>query len=220
MHSEIALLLPDSSWVDQSTEKSLHICKIATFDSLSTCPSITHSVSITPDLCWNVFVHNHLISADCCSILKDLPTKITNYTILRKLLNLLQEAQLCIGNPEFVSLFKSHSKSHRMAVFVDKFAPVFDACGEIYLQTVRSSNCGYLINSNSSKSSRCPEWIKYRPNLHVRSLSSRDKKRSLTKLTDSSSHINFRYLSTPEKVTRLTNLATKNQQLSKRLHRE
>ena len=51
LHSETALLLPDSSWVDQSTEKSLYICKIATFDSLSTCPIITHLVTIMPDLC-------------------------------------------------------------------------------------------------------------------------------------------------------------------------
>ena len=132
---------------------------------------------------------------------------------MRKLLNLLQKSQLCIVNLEFASLFKSHSKSHRIAAFVNKFAPVFDACGEIYQQTVRSSNCGYLINPNSFKSSRCPGCIKYCPNLH--SLRSRDKKHSLIKLTDSSSNANFRYLSTPEKVTRLTNLATKSYSLAK-----
>lgn len=93
--------------------------------------------------------------------------------------------------------------SSEESAFVDDYFPVL-LNGQVYSRTVRTTGCELLAHE-----SKCESCKAYRSNL--RSLKSRKKQqlsRSPARRTSSSSHVNFRYLSTPEKVTRMRNCST------------
>ena len=88
--------------------------------------------------------------------------------------------------------------------------------------TVRHSECDYLTNSNDSL--RCHHCSKYRKILH--SMASRDKHSGKLSSLDNhhskttpSSHVNFRYLTSPEKVIRIHNLHDLQRLTKQRLER-
>ena len=81
---------------------------------------------------------------------------------------------------------------------LDEYAPVtFDGC--TYPQTVRSTKCEVLVSYG-----KCDACKTYLSTLRV--LFNCYKARNTESVSDSSSHSNYRYLSTPEKSQRLTKL--------------
>ncbi len=123
------------------------------------------------------------------------------------LLETLDSLKVCIGNPEerFIELCDSHhghilSPDGSVAAYKDSYCSVtFE--GVPFDSTVRASKCNLIVSGGS----KCDFCRKYRSVL--RAMDSRRKKCSpSSEKTAISSHVNFRYLSTPEKTQRLTNL--------------
>lgn len=89
-------------------------------------------------------------------------------------------------------------KDGAFSAVLDTYAPV--VCkGEMYSSTIRTVKCELL-----SSSEKCRYCTTYRATL--RKLHSRWSERSLSPLNDTSSHANFRYLNTPEKKAKVTEL--------------
>ena len=145
----------------------------------------------------------------CCSSLKKVPPKIRFPATLQQLVTKVHMLRTCAGNPDeqYLSLIdRRRGKIHRgteESAFVDNFFPV-EIDGQVYSRTVRSAKCEFLVDAV-----RCESCKHYRANL--RALSSRQNKQTLctpTKRTSTSSHVNFRYLNTPEKAKRFLNCST------------
>ena len=72
----------------------------------------------------------------------------------------------------------------------------------LYHATVRHTNCELLVHG-----AKCETCKRYRATL--RSMYNRLKKRDSEGLSSDSSHANYRYLNTPEKILRMKNLKTR-----------
>ena len=195
------LTLPDKTWVDQSTVDAIKICRIHYNQSSDSVPFITHSLTIDSDLCWTARIHNQSLSSQSCSPLKQFPSKISSSTTLNRLINTLHTGSICIGNPDFVSVVRQSINTQLSAAFIDNLS-VSDSKGTTYTETVRTSSCEMLLTSEVA--ARCSACSKYRGAL--RSIRSRQVKRltaTPTKRTAPSSHVNWRYLRTPKKTTRM-----------------
>ena len=111
----------------------------------------------------------------------------------------MNRLNVCSGHsdPHLVSMLNAKkgkvlSSDGSMAAFVDR-----------HIQpTIRTASCHLLTTSKV-----CPSCTAYRNTL--RAMYSRWTKRSKNDLSDTSSHSNERYLSTPEKVNKLKNLKTR-----------
>ncbi len=82
--------------------------------------------------------------------------------------------------------------------------------------TIRHAKCAQLL-AEDCETKRCSSCVSYRKTLHAM-LSRHDKSSSASK-TAPDSHVNYRYLSTPEKVERLSRLHTLQRQTNLRLQR-
>ena len=109
-----------------------------------------------------------------------------------------------MGNPDeqFLSLMDQRKGKIRKgttdSAFIDSFFPIC-VDGEKHERTVRAASCEMLVHEQ-----KCSSCKGYRANL--RALASRGKQQAATtptKCTNASSHVNFRYLNTPEKTARL-----------------
>ena len=191
VHTNIKL---PASWFDHtiSSDDSIRLFKVVDILSSSVEPLvITHSIIVHADLSWKVFVQNHEVKR--CSSLANIPL-----TIVHKL-------HVCAGQPDskfftFVESKKGKlcNKSGSVAAFGDHYAPV-SLNGEMFQSTVRTTNCELLVHGE-----RCKPCFLYRKTLRV--LHDRWCKRNSDELSSSSSHANNRYLNTPEKLAKVTNL--------------
>ncbi|SMN01738.1 hypothetical protein SPONN_7 [uncultured Candidatus Thioglobus sp.] len=210
-----ACVLPPS-WSDQLTGNKLTLTKVE-----ETRPEhgaeILSCVSIESDLSWKVFVYGKEVAIQSCSLLRSFGDKI-NSSSLPALLGVVDRSNICEGNYEdhFVSLVELRKGAIKSAngvvsAYVDDSVP---ACGDgdICTKTVRSSNCELITDQN-----KCNKCIAYRKNL--RALHSRQKKESTQSKqeVEVESHTNYRYLSSPEKKSRMTNLHSKTRALGRQV---
>ena len=84
-------------------------------------PAVVRSITLHSDLNWQAHVMSKVVSRVNKTI-QSLPGKITNASILSKVLQSVQSAPISTGNPEFVELFerKDSTKSTK-AAYVDDF---------------------------------------------------------------------------------------------------
>ena len=165
-------------------------------------------------------MHGRSVAIGHCSLLKNFPKKIRSPANLQKLITTVHMLRTCAGNPDeqYLSVVDQRKGKVRReteeSAFIDDFSPV-EINGEVFLRTVRSAECEYLV-----RDARCDSCKSYRANL--RALSSRHKQQALstpTKRTSTSSHVNFRYLNTPEKAKRLANCSTEAKVAKKKVNR-
>lgn len=197
-----SLQLPNRSWCDQSTPGQIRLCKIST-TSVSVPPVITHCLTVDSSLKWSLFVHNRMVSKIKHSTLGSFPDSLTSDS-LHYLLQRIDDFNVCLGQPDrhFIDMasarkgmFKSNDGS--ISAILDEYAPL--VCNhEVYRATIRSAQCE-LVTSGV----KCKSCQMYRPTL--RKLYTRWSERS-SRLTDASSHTNFRYLNTPEKKEKVAQL--------------
>ena len=83
-------------------------------------------------------------------------------------------------------------------------------------QTVRHKSCELLVQCDTNVS-RCYACSQYRSNLRAQVC--RVNKRDIAQVSDPSSHINFRFMKTPEKDARLHELHRRESAMKKRLSR-
>ncbi len=164
-------------------------------------PRITKSITINSDLTWELFVHSNQVKK--CDALVDIPMKLNKVHFLR-LIASVEKLNVCAGHPEkkfveFVTNRKGKLLNRKgdIAATIDEFATV-KVNGELHEQTIRSANCQLLVNDQ-----KCISCTRYRRTLRV--LHSRWSKRESDEVS-SSSHVNNRYLKTPQKLTKLSNM--------------
>lgn len=194
-----------ASWFDHTTsnDESVRLFKVLDIPSSSTEPLvITHSIIIHSDLSWKVFIHNHEVKK--CSALTNVPLKVDERSV-NELINSVHRLRVCSGHPDskFLSFVESRkgklcNKSGGVVAFTDHYAPV-RLNGETFQSTVRTTNCELLVHGE-----KCKPCSLYRKTLRV--LYDRWCKRNSDELSSSSSHTNNRYLNTPEKLAKVTNL--------------
>ena len=198
LHSSIVCLQPP--WIDQTTQPitKIALCIVSDQSSGSKQPmKVTHSLTIHKDLTWEVFVLGHRVCG-AGSCLCHIPCHLSADS-LSNLLRLLEKSTICPGNPDerFVELLSSR-KGHRIEsdsgtvrAYIDDGYDVW-LNGRVFSSTVRTASCTILTGGN-----RCISCSQYRS--HLRSLHSRwvRKRKSPAKKA------NNRYLSTPQKETKL-----------------
>ena len=175
----------------------LRLCKIY-YPTDSQSPIITHYLIVYPDLSWSLTVHNCTVDLKKCIVLRNIPEHLCSDS-LNNLLQQLNNLNVCHGHfdPHFVSMFKARkgkafSSSGEVTAFLDSHVQA----------TVCTVSCHLL-----STSKVCPSCEVYRNTL--RAMYSRWSKRRVSDLSDISSHSNERYLNTPEKMKKMSNLKKK-----------
>lgn len=213
-------VLPSNQWII----KGQGMNNIAVYKT-STHPSsplvVTHSVRIQENLSWNLFVHGSQVDSLKCTLLTGIP-EILSPSSLEEFLKLLDKYNICPGNPdsgyiEMVEAKKGQLMSknrQNLIATVDSFSPVF-LNGEKYAKTVRVSTCELLVEGRKCTScvsyrnslrSMYHRWLKQKPLSPSRRLSTRSK-------------TNLRWLSTPEKSKRYSQLRTRLDAESKKIKR-
>ena len=197
------LALPNNSWCDQTSFPltAIKLCKISCQPTCSKQPLVvTHCLTVNDSLHWSLFVHDHEVKQGSCAALASIPPQL-NAIEFSHLLDMIDRLHVCSGHPDnhFVSMVSSKkgvlkSCSGSTAAILDSFAPV-QLNGEHFSETVRTSACELLVHE-----SKCPSCKSYRAVL--RAMYSRYNSRDSSRITETTSHTNERYLNTPEKKNR------------------
>ena len=203
-----SIVLPTDWSMSTDSNGCLNICKIAQVPSSSTSNqplSLSHCLTINRDLTWKLYVCGKRVDVSTCKALQSVSTTLRPASA-NTLLETLDSLNVCIGNPDehFVELCIAH-KGHILSpdgsviAFKDVYCTVMFE-GDSFDSTVRTSKCDLLVNGL-----KCENCKKYRSVL--RAMYSRQcKSNSSSERCEISSHVNYRYLSTPEINTRMTNL--------------
>ena len=133
-----------------------------------------------------------------------MPEQLTPLTFLH-LVNTVDTLRVCSGNPDdqFVDAVTSKkgvvkSKLNTIIAHLDTAAPV--TCdGTLYMSTVRRCDCEILTTDV-----RCVTCKAFRPSL--RKICLRTSGRSSSAVTDTTSHVNVRYMNTPEKREKISKM--------------
>ena len=154
------------------------------------------------DFTSNVYVYDNLAQRNQCSLLSDIPEKLQCKEDFDSLFTAVHASKVCIGNPddrfdplksERKGVFKN-ARGDRVVAYVDTKARVLDG-SKSYNETIRHSFCELLATK-----SRCTKCASYRGSL--RSMASRHISHKSTNRVSTSSRVNFRYLTSPEKSER------------------
>ena len=199
------LHLPNDRWVIQEVNSNLGICKLSCNSSREI--AILYSIIITPDHHWTLVVHGRQVDQTKCSVLANIPKQLSVQT-LQSLLSLLDTCNICAGHPEenFIKMAESRKgklltrNGDRVVALVDTLPLVIE--GKVFDKTIRSCACELVI-----KGKKCSACVSFRGTLRKsyhrwikqKSLSPQHHVSTFTKT-------NFRFLSTPEKKKRYSNL--------------
>ena len=200
LHNTLELL---PGWHNHSTKDFIQLCKIdGICTDLSQPLVITVTVTVDCDRKWKLFVHNRQVKK--CSALCNIPVQLDRASF-KELIVVVDKLHVCAGHPDSSFLVFADSrrgkfigKDGSITAFVDDYAPI-TTNGEIFLRTVRTSNCELLVHDQ-----KCKSCIAYRRTLRV--LHSRWSVRNSADISSSSSHTNNRYLNTPEKCVKISKL--------------
>ena len=151
------------------------------------------------NLCWNLTVHGCQVDPGNCG-LSDVPSKIESTDLIHQLLSKIDRLRVCAGHPDqhFIEMVQAKSKKGEllsstgtMTGYIDRAAPV-DMNGQTFSVTLRSSSCQLL-----TPTTKCPVCVAYRDT--VRSMHHRWVKKTSSTAGSSSSHVNDKFLRTPER---------------------
>ena len=171
---------------------------------------VSLSVQINSQLNWTVTVASNNIPADFFSRSEfDADTKLVSSQQALHLLSYLDKCQLCIGNTDekFLCLYKNDTTSGTYNFSLKHLLLLVGA-----LPAIRHPECQILLPPWHS-STRCTLCVRQRASLRMKvwrqSVTDADKR------TLPSSHANYKCLSQPELVKRLTNEHQLRQKLTK-----
>ena len=168
---------------------------------------ISHCLTVHNNRSWSLFVFNQPVNAQTCNALKSIPS-VVSAEHLQELINLVDRLKVCAGHPDNHLVDMCRNKKGKflsakgdVVAVVDEYAPV-ELDGSLFSATVRNVNCELLVHGQ-----KCEVCKRYRPTL--RSMYNRQSKRDSEGLSSDSSHANYRYLNTPEKLLRIKNLKSR-----------
>lgn len=172
---------------------------------------MTHCITINMDCSWEVKVHGLSINTTHCPTLSHLPPVI-DCTTINLLLDVVNNSHICTGNPDdkFVEMVAARkgktikSSDGSVAAYIDQ--------GEA-VSTIRSSKCEVLMRDGR----KCDKCVSYRDNLRM--IHHRTQGKSKLSPTCTSSHTNFRYLDSPQKLARYKKLKERCDRAEKEIKR-
>ena len=116
-------------------------------------PAIERSVSINVSMCWHAHAMGKLLTHATCQLLSTFPQRILNIAMVTEIVDAIDRAHICPGNPdpEMVELFerKGHSiitadNYHNMqAAYID-VVDVTNSSGVQFSRTVCHNECEIL----------------------------------------------------------------------------
>ena len=188
------------NWV-QITEEPSVLCQLVVMNGNA---EVRVMVMIQEDLSWKCSYYDQEVKATCC-VISSLPFHITCVRMVSKLITTLTENQICIGNhDEDVMTMSGERKGKFVNSKGDTIARIDSkhiSCNDQLIpNTIRHMNCEIFIAPDITNN-RCKQCQTYRPVL--RAMYHRFKQKRLPSML-SSSHINNKYLSSPEKITKLS----------------
>ncbi len=159
---------------------------------------VTHCINVNKDFTWQVLVHKTDVVQEKCSVLMKFPKNLSLESC-EQLIDTIERSSVCCGNPDshFVEMMEQKTKTNT-ASRIDDYAAVF-VDGTVFNKTVRHTSCQMICDSR-----KCSGCVSYRDNL--RSMYSQSKKRSKVDPNNVVSHINDRYLTSPQKKTKISAL--------------
>ena len=171
------------------------------------------------------------INKEDCDMLSEYPCVLGCVDDVLLLLKRIDGSSLCVGNSDdrFSELVDAHkgklldkygkiiilNLNVLLIIYVlcaGKDIAVYDSIA-IPHATIRRIKCAHIIK----KGSRCQKCTLYTKNLNSLCSQYRSCQSETSNRTAASSHINFKYLSTPEKIICLQNLHKENQSTHKKL---
>lgn len=168
-------------------------------------PSLSLCLQISNDLSWKVYAFGKEVN----SFHSDFPATHLDSSSFSSLISRLNKSSVCIGNPEahFIEIVKGRkgkitNRNGSVSAILDSSTPCV-VQGKVLTETVRTENCTVLTSKD-----RCESCQMYRKNLramYAKWLKINSPSRRL-KRSNENSHTNYRYLNTPEKILRMTNL--------------
>ena len=165
---------------------------------------MTHCISIAEDLTWTLHVHGHMVQN--CAALANIPKNLCSLS-LNSLLALVDKRHVCAGHPDvdFVQVAEARkekfvSSDGGVVAFMDSCSPV-QLNGSTYAQTIRTTKCELL-----SHAPKCPSCVAYRPTLRAIYHRLQKKKCNPIYQSPTTSHINDRFLNTPERNGKIKRL--------------
>ena len=177
---------------------------------------ISHSVVVNLDLSWKITVHGYEVTSEVCSTLFDgIPSVISSSTQLTNLLYRIDALNVCPGYPDkhFVSMVQSkkgillNSAADVAAYVDDKYDVHYE--DHRFSETVRTSDCLIL-----TKDKRCSQCTSYQQNLC--SIYNRwQKRQTISPSLTIDSHVNERWLNTPERKEKMIQMKSKLKNLQK-----
>lgn len=199
------LILPSSKWTDQSKSPltEIKLCKLGD----RTRPSgvdgvVVLTFVIKGDRSWTLNVHGRPVTQ--CSAITHFSQLVTPENVNDQL-QCLDRLRVCPAHPDerFLQMAKEKKsfKEGQVSASIDNFADV-TLNGDTYCCTLRTASCQMLVPTG-----KCANCVSYRATL--RTMHTRWQKNtasSPSKYTSTSSHTNFRYLTTPQKRKRMTSL--------------
>ena len=83
MHASLSSM-EQLSWIDQTLEKQIKLCKISSQPSISTQPLVvTHSLLVNNDCTWKLFICGHEVKPSTNSLLKPIPITLNQTSFIK-----------------------------------------------------------------------------------------------------------------------------------------
>ena len=158
---------------------------------------ISKSIIVNSNGSWSLRVLDRVVTkfdSPGCARLKKFQNLRTKDELL-ELVNVVDSSTICCGNPDI-----DVQTGNQTAISRETRFEVKKQDGSIYNSTIRSDKCLLL----TSEKDRCHECVKQRNYLRV--MKSRQAKANTNQRTAVDSHVNYRYLSSEEKDTKIKKL--------------
>ena len=156
---------------------------------------------VKSDRSWTLSVHGRPVTPSQCSAISHFSWFVTPENV-NDLLQYLDKLSVCPTHPDqqFIQMAKEKKsfKDGQVSATIDDCADV-SLNGETYYGTVRSASCEMLVPSG-----KCSNCVSYRASL--RRMYGHWGKNSPSRHTSTNSRTNFRYLTTPQKMKRMSSL--------------
>ena len=169
---------------------------------------ITHCVTVERDQTWKISVHGHELNPQENEKLSLMPSRIQSACSLNHLLSTIDHLHVCAGHPDENFLRMVEDKKGKLisvkgtvAAYIDTNAYV-ELNGQTYATTLRHSKCQLLTSAK-----KCIVCVNYRAtvrSIYHRWIKSLNKSPSC--IPSTSSHVNNKWLKTPERKEKAKNL--------------
>lgn len=197
-----------NGWTDMSTKEYARYVKLTEQPSSHQPLSITHCITINPDLTWKVWVHGHEVNKVECAPIQNISDHLNSKTAAVKLMVALNTTNVCAGHPDLHLCSFIEAKHNKLTCENGNVVAYLDTTccvtlnGETYQQTIRTASCQLLVHGV-----KCAACVEYRSSL--RALHNRwmkRKNRSPSTHIAPGSHTALCRLTTPERNARFSNV--------------